>query len=206
MALPKKRALGNFSIEQSFQEVAKAWPESPKPIWIEATQFSEGWLNRWNIIRQTRAIVTDVLHITGDIHFAALAWPKWRRNRPQVVLTIHDIGFIHDHTGWKRWLMKKIWITWPLRCVDQLVTVSEATKEDVLKEASWFDPTKITVIPTVVPQHFNREKLNPTTPNPLPCTSELPRTKTCAVMPRRCKGWMFIFASLESHRTQIIAC
>ena len=103
----KKRALGNFSIEQSFQEVANAWPESPKPIWIEATQFSEGWLNRWNIIRQTRALETDILHITGDIHFAALAWPKWRRNRPQVVLTIHDIGFIHDHTGWKRWLMKE---------------------------------------------------------------------------------------------------
>ena len=125
----KKRALGNFSIEHSFREIRNAWPESPKPLWIQATQFSEGWLNRWNIIRQTRALETDVLHITGDIHFAALAWPKWRRNRPQVVLTIHDIGFIHDHTGWKRWLMKKIWITWPLRCVDQLVTVSEATKE-----------------------------------------------------------------------------
>ena len=36
--------------------------------------------------------------------------------------------------------MKKIWIAWPLRCVDQLVAVSEATKEAVLQEASWFDP------------------------------------------------------------------
>ena len=56
----------------------------------------------------------------------------------KVVLTIHDIGFVHDHNGWKRWLMKKIWITWPLRCVDQLITVSEATKKAVLKEAPWF--------------------------------------------------------------------
>ena len=163
----KRRSLGNFSIEQSFQELANAWPQESKPRWIEASHFSEGWLNRWNIIRQTRAIVTDVLHITGDIHFAALAWPKWRRNRPQVLLTIHDIGFIHDHTGWKRWLMKKIWITWPLRCVDQLVTVSEATKEDVLKEASWFDPTKITVIPTVVPQHFKPRRAEPNNPKPI---------------------------------------
>ena len=163
----KKRALGNFSIEQSFQEVANAWPESPKPIWSEATQFSEGWLNRWNIIRQTRALETDVLHITGDIHFAALAWPKWRRNRPKVVLTIHDIGFLHDHTGWKRWLLKMVWITWPLRCVDQLVTVSEATKEHVFKEATWFDPTKITVIPTVVPQHFKPRKAEPNNPKPI---------------------------------------
>jgi glycosyltransferase involved in cell wall biosynthesis len=163
----KKRALGNFSIEQSFQEVAKAWSEETKPVWTEATQFSQGWLNRWNIIRQTRALETDILHITGDIHFAALAWPKWQRNRPKVVLTIHDIGFIHDHTGWKRWLMKKVWITWPLRCVDQLITVSEATKEDVLKEASWFDPQKITVIPTVVPQHFKPRNTDPHNPKPI---------------------------------------
>jgi len=163
----KKRALGNFSIEQSFQEVANAWPQESKPRWIEATHFSEGWLNRWNIIQQTRALETDILHITGDIHFAALAWPKWRRNRPQVILTIHDIGFVHEHKGWKRWLMKKIWITWPLRCVDELITVSEATKEHVLKEATWFDTTQIAVIPTVVPQHFQPRKAEPNNPKPI---------------------------------------
>jgi glycosyltransferase involved in cell wall biosynthesis len=71
------------------------------------------------------------------------------------MLTIHDIGFVHEHKGWKRWMMKKIWITWPLRCVDQLITVSEATKEAVLREAPRFSPEQITVIPTVVPQHFH---------------------------------------------------
>ncbi len=163
----KKRALGNFSIEQSFQEVVNVWPEETKPVWIEASHFSEGWLNRWNIIRQTRALETDVLHITGDIHFAALAWPKWRRNRSKVILTIHDIGFVHDHKGWKRWLMKKIWITWPLRCVDQLITVSEATKKDVLREAPWFSAERITVIPTVVPQHFHPRLVEPRNAKPV---------------------------------------
>jgi len=144
-----------------------AWPAVAPPASVEVDQYSQGLRNRLRIILQTRDINTDILHITGDIHFAALAWPKWRRNRPQVVLTIHDIGFIHDHTGWKRWLMKKVWITWPLRCVDQLVTVSEATKEDVLKEATWFDPSKITVIPTVVPQHFKPRNIEPTNPKPI---------------------------------------
>ena len=153
--------------------------EEIQASWIEATHFSEGWLNRWNIIRQTRALETDILHITGDIHFAALAWPKWRRNRPQVVLTIHDIGFIHDHTGWKRWLMKKIWITWPLRCVDQLITVSEATKEAVLKEALVVSTAEQSQsFPRWFRSISNRGILNRTTPNPSPCTSELPRTKT----------------------------
>ena len=202
----KRRSHGNFSIEQSFQEVANAWPEAPKPIWIEATQFSEGWLNRWNIIRQTRALETDVLHITGDIHFAALAWPKWRRNRPQVVLTIHDIGFIHDHTGWKRWLMKKIWITWPLRCVDQLITVSEATKEDCFEGGFVVRPQKITVIPTVVPQHFQPRKAEPNNPKPIALHIGVAENKNLRRHAEALQGWMFIFASSESHRTQIIAC
>ena len=163
----KKRALGNFSIEQSFREVANAWPEKSVPKWIEATHFSEGWQNRWKIIRQARELNTDILHITGDIHFAALAWPKWRRNRPHLILTIHDVGFVHEHDGWKRWLMKKIWITWPLRCVDQLITVSKATKEAVLREAPWFSPERITVIPTVVPQHFHPRLVEPQNAKPV---------------------------------------
>jgi hypothetical protein len=137
------------------------------PKWIEAPHFSEGWLNRLNIIKHARSIKTDILHITGDIHFAALAWPKWRRNRPQVLLTIHDIGFVHEHKGWKRWMMKKIWITWPLRCVDQLITVSEATKEAVLQEAQWFSPERITVIRTAVPQHFHLRKTLPNNRKPI---------------------------------------
>jgi glycosyltransferase involved in cell wall biosynthesis len=163
----KKRVLGNFSIEQSFKAIAKSWPNEGQPKWIEATHFSEGWRSRWKIIRQARAFKTDILHITGDIHFAALAWPKWRRNRPQIVLTIHDIGFVHKHDGWKRWLMKKIWITWPLRCVDQLITVSEATKDAVLREAPWFSPERIMVIPTVVPQHFHLRKTEPNNRKPI---------------------------------------
>lgn len=157
----KKRAFGNFSIEQSFEAVMKAWPVGDKPEWIEATYFSEGWLNRWKIIRHARAIKTDILHITGDIHFAALAWPKWRRNRPQLVLTIHDIGFLRETQGWRRAIMKKLWITWPLYCLDHLITVSEATKKDVLLEAPWFLAENITVVPTVISQHFQPRESDP---------------------------------------------
>lgn len=166
----KKRDLGNFSIEQSFGEVANAWPDENKPEWLEATHYSEGWLNRWKIIRFTRSVKTDILHITGDIHFAALAWPKLLGSfirRPVVVLTIHDIGFIRKHQGWKRWIMKLVWISWPLRCIDRLITVSEATKKAVLQEAPWFPESKITVIPTVVPQHFQKRETVPKNLKPI---------------------------------------
>jgi glycosyltransferase involved in cell wall biosynthesis len=64
-------------------------------------------------------------------------------------------------------MMKKIWITWPLRCVDQVITVSKATKTAVLREAAWFSPERITVIPTVVPQHFHLRLVEPQNPKPV---------------------------------------
>ena len=163
----KKRALGNFSVENSFSEVIRAWTSENKPKWVEASHFSEGLTNRLNIIRETRKIQTTILHITGDIHFAALAWPKWRKNRPQVVLTIHDIGFLTDFSGFKLWMIHKLWIRWPLRCVDHLVVVSNATKEAVLKEAPWFPVAKISVIPSVVPQHFKPRQGRPRNKKPV---------------------------------------
>ena len=157
----RKRALGNFSIENSFAEIARAWTNGNDPKWIEAAHFSEGLTKRLNIIRETRKIQTDILHITGDIHFAALAWPQWRKGRPRVVLTIHDIGFLEEFSGFKRWLIRKFWIQWPLRCVDHLVVVSTATKQAVLKEVEWFPAAKISVIPSIVPQHFKPRQGRP---------------------------------------------
>jgi glycosyltransferase involved in cell wall biosynthesis len=157
----RKRALGNFSIENSFAEIARSWAGAKKPNWMGASHYSEGLTKRLNIIRDTRKIQTDILHITGDIHFAALAWPKWKKGRPRVVLTIHDIGFLAEFSGFKRWLIRKFWMQWPLRCVDHLVVVSTATKEAVLREAPWFPVTKTSVIPSVVPQHFKPRQGRP---------------------------------------------
>lgn len=153
----KKRPLGNFSIENSFAEVIRAWPHNAnKPQWIEATDYSEGVSKRLNIIRSARRVQTDILHITGDIHFAALAWPKWSKGRPKLVLTIHDLGFLVESSRLKLWFIRKFWIHWPLRCVDHLLVVSTATKRSVLEEVPWFDRSKVSVVPTVIPAHFKR--------------------------------------------------
>ena len=163
----KKRPLGNFSIENSFTEVRSAWKSDGIPISREASHYSEGFLNRIRVIQDTRRIRTNILHITGDIHFAALAWPKWKKKRPKVVLTIHDIGFTGEFNGLKKWLMQKFWVEWPLRCVDHLVVVSEATKQAVLIVAPWFPEMKVSTIPTVVPQHFRARTKEPNNPKPI---------------------------------------
>ena len=47
----RKRALGNFSIENSFAEVQRAWGDGSKPKWVEVSHYSEGLTNRLKIIR-----------------------------------------------------------------------------------------------------------------------------------------------------------
>jgi len=150
----KTRALGNFSIENSFQSLLETDNIHPRPVWLEAAVFNNGWMNRLRIIVQASKIEASIFHITGDITFSALAWPKWRKTRPFVVLTIHDIGIIKEGPRVKSWIVKKIWLDWPLHCVDQVIVVSDTTKAHLESAIPWFPINRIFVIPSVVPQHF----------------------------------------------------
>ena len=163
----RKRPVGNFSIENSFAEVWNAWKEKDALSKVEVNHFSMGLLSRLLIILQARKIQTEILHVTGDIYFAALAWPKWLKNRPKVVLTFHDIGYADEHRGLKGWIVKTFWFTLPLMCCDRAITVSNATKQAVMTKAPWFPEDRISVIPTVVPQHFTPRVMLPQNTKPI---------------------------------------
>lgn len=158
----KKRELGNFSIENSFKELLPHFEGTDWEIeWREASLFSEGILNRLRIALEARRLVADVVHITGDINFAALFL-----NRHKVVVTVHDNGFLEEHRGWKRWLMKKFWLDWPLKRCGRVVAVSNATKQSVLHHTS-YPEGQIDVIPSAVPSHFTRRTTLPQNPKPV---------------------------------------
>ena len=158
----KKRALGNFSIENSFRELLPDFECTEWDIeWREASWFSEGVLNRVRIALEARRLEADIVHITGDIHFSALFM-----TRRKVVLTIHDNGFLEAYSGWKRWLMKKLWLDWPLRRCDRVVAVSNATKQGILEHTD-FPEDQIAVIHSVVPSHFKPRTVLPTNPKPV---------------------------------------
>ena len=170
----KPRDLGNFSIEYSFREMERAWPNPSPPQWHEVKQLSNGLWNRIKIIREAQGLKADIIHITGDIYFCAFAFRRLirqkgsvKKKKPQIVATIHDIGYIHHPSPFKRKLIKYLWFTGPLKRIDHLVVVSQATKNDVVQEATWFPAEKITVIPTVVPQHFKPRKKQPNNPKPV---------------------------------------
>ena len=158
----RKRELGNFSIENSFRELLPHFEGSKWEIeWKEASCFSQGFMNRLKIALEARKLEADIIHITGDINFAAL----FLRGR-KVILTIHDNGFLNDCKGWRRWVMKKVWLDWPLRNCAQVVAVSNATKQSILKYTC-YPADKIQVIHSIVPSHFRRRKAPPNNSKPV---------------------------------------
>ena len=151
----KPRSLGNFSIETSYRSMHDAWPEGEgPPDRHTVSRFTTGLLERLRIWREVGGLQHDLLHITGDIHFAAIG-----RRRP-MVLTVHDLGMLDEGPAWKRRLKKWLWLTWPLRSCDHLIAVSDATKADLLRRTD-FPADRIEVIPSVISPAYRRRNAPP---------------------------------------------
>lgn len=73
---------------------------------------------------------TDIYHITGHVHYLALVLPP-----KQTALTIHDLRFLNDRTGIRRFVLKKLYFDWPLRRLRYVTAISEATRNEILKHA-----------------------------------------------------------------------
>jgi glycosyltransferase involved in cell wall biosynthesis len=91
-----------------------------------------------------------IYHVTGDIHYAVFALPRKRS-----ILTIHDCVFINNRKGLKGWLLKKLYLDWPLRYVQTVTTISEKTKQEVIS-LTRCNPSKIRVINNPVSSYIKR--------------------------------------------------
>ncbi|HEY4109841.1 glycosyltransferase family 1 protein [Puia sp.] len=86
----------------------------------------------------------DVYHITGDIHYIVLALPSRR-----TLLTIHDCVFLYSATGVKRRVLKWLLLDLPVRRSRLITTISEATREDIIRHTNC-PPEKVIVVPNPV--------------------------------------------------------
>ncbi len=93
-----------------------------------------------NLLQIKKTTFNSIIHITGDVHYLVLALPSNR-----TILTIHDLGFIKNSKGFKKYILKKIWLDWPLSKLKYITTISEATKNDLIR-ISKCNPSKIKVI------------------------------------------------------------
>lgn len=141
---------GYFSIERYFDALRSHFNRMPglQVRTIVVGRVSEGFWPRLVILGQLSRLRSTVYHITGDIHFAALALPGAR-----TVLTIHDCGFMRHPNPVVRWILKKLWLQWPVRHCRQITTVSRATRQEIV-QFTGCSTDKIAIVPVVIPAHF----------------------------------------------------
>ncbi len=142
------------SIEKVFRQVAAELPAENFEATFEKAPFGN---NLTGIIRNLiffRPKAADLYHITGQIHYMALVLPVRK-----TILTVHDLRFLHDKTGLRRFVLKKILLDWPLRRLKYITAISEATKQELIEHGS-IDGDRIRVIENPLRSEFvfRREK------------------------------------------------
>lgn len=149
---------GFHSIERVFALVKKEW-SGARTRDIILPFNSNGLLPILLNILWLKRYRKGIFHVTGHAHYAVLGLP-----RRKTILTIHDLGFLYSNSGIKRWVLKKIFLDWPLKRVNTVTTVSEKTKNEIIHNTGC-SADRILVIPNptdpdliVENRHFNIEK------------------------------------------------
>jgi glycosyltransferase involved in cell wall biosynthesis len=149
----------HFSIEKLFRQINPLINQHKNIRPYTSQYHSQGLFARLKMIREARRQSADVNHITGDIHFIAFGLPKKR-----TILTIHDLGFTKHPNPVARFILWLFWIYLPVKRVAVVTTISQASKNDIIKYARC-KPDKIRIIPNFVPQEiqytpkdFNRKQ------------------------------------------------
>jgi glycosyltransferase involved in cell wall biosynthesis len=111
-----------------------------------------------NIINLHKHNKADIYHITGDVHFAILSLSPQK-----TILTIHDCIFLQHSNPLKRFIIKQLYLSIPVRLAKYITVISEATKQEIIQNTS-IDANKIFVIPNPVvtkfvysPKEFNSQ-------------------------------------------------
>lgn len=138
----------HFSIEKLFRQINLFINQNNCIRPYTSRYHSRGLIARLKMILEARSHSSDVNHITGDIHFIAFGLPKKR-----TILTIHDLGFTKHPNPVARFILWLFWIYLPVKRVAVVTTISQASKDDIIKYARC-KPGKVRIIPNFVPQEI----------------------------------------------------
>jgi glycosyltransferase involved in cell wall biosynthesis len=146
----RKRLATVFSIENLFDALYAHLESSGVSVRrLELPHVSTGIVsvlrNAWFVYRQGSR---EILHVTGDVHYAALFC-----TRAKAIVTIHDCVVLQRGSGLKRFVQWLLWFGLPLRRAAAITVISRQTKSEVLRAVS-LPEDKITFIPNFVNPAF----------------------------------------------------
>ena len=146
--LQRRPAAAYFSIEGYFDRVRRALCRRVALSVFLLPRISSGFWRRLLNLRAALQHRSALCHVTGDVHYVCLVL-----SRSRCLLTVHDCQILHRLHGWRRWLVKLLWYTLPVRKVARITVNSAETKRQLLKEVT-FPPDRIHVIPVSVSELF----------------------------------------------------
>jgi glycosyltransferase involved in cell wall biosynthesis len=154
LLLMRAEALAYYSIERLFEAVAPPLSADFEVSVVRVPCQSRGLLRCARNLIFTARQRADIIHVTGDIHYCALAI-----RRKNCVLTIHDFRSLDRLKGVRKRIFSLLWYSLPLRWAAQVTVISEETR----RRLEHYFPAisgKIEVIPNCVAGAF---KQNPRT-------------------------------------------
>lgn len=100
----------------------------------------------------TARLRADIIHVTGDIHYCALAI-----RRKRCILTVHDLCSLNRLEGIRKRMFSIIWYSLPLRWASRVTVISEETRRQ-LEHCFPAAAGKIEVIPNCVDGGFKQSQ------------------------------------------------
>ena len=162
---------GYKSIERLFADIRNAMPPDVECFAHVCPHFSKGVLPRIQNMLDAAGHQSQINHITGDVHYLALALDKRR-----TLLTIHDCASLERLRGLRRAVFKLFWFTLPIWRSLLVTVVSESTRRELLRHVRC-NLSKIRVVHDCVGDDF--------TPAPKPFNAAEPEILHLGTAPNK---------------------
>ena len=152
---------GQHSIEKVFALIRRELPERFHVKTVVSEHYSRGVVPRAATVLEARRLTQPVVHILGDITYAALA-----RRASSTVLTVHDTEFLRRASPIKRAVYSSLWLSFPIRHAAVVTVPSRATLRE-LENLGVAEHSKLRLIPHPVGDGFTpATPATPATPEP----------------------------------------
>ena len=137
--ITRKRLPCYNSIEELFLAISARVKKSYATQWVALKYAGASPIRILKNICSVKADPANIYHITGDVHYMALAYRK------RAILTVHDVDSAFTGSFIKRMYVRLFWFWLPALFVKKITVISEFTKQQLTAIIPSF-AHKITVV------------------------------------------------------------
>ena len=125
----ERKASGAVSVERVFRQIAQDLPSESFDVDFQQVPYGNGIVATLKNLLFFRPKPADIYHITGDVQYISLRLPGKR-----TVMTILDIISLHQRSGLRRYIIKKLYFDLPFRRLRFMTTISNKVRDEIAAE------------------------------------------------------------------------